>query len=718
MSSSFRARWPPPPARERPCRRAEESRLTRLLTRGRSGEATERRSESFRCCLSHVANPSFSSPSFGSPHLPVAPSSLQPSSAPRFCGLFPSFISLTAASPPSAAVSCTSSRSFFLSATSGASGSLRRRPRFEPRPRFPASRLAPLTSLAPSSLVAGSAKEGGRLALPSQLPLSSLPSLCRVYSAVRAPVPPACCSSPVSTLLGSSAAACLPPRGASLPRRAPISGFSAAVPRSFSPWRGQLPAQRLGAKELAVLEDLFVTIRESTFAEAPPPPSCDDEAGASLGSSSSSRSAELSAASSARRGGGGGEARPAQFALFAALFPESLLSSLEAFVNAWREKEVLTQLLADSHEALCGCDQARAAAPLSAQASDAAPQVPEEKRALKRRDELEEESLPRQAKEEERDDLPSFLTDDADWVAAHLEACRSEEVFLEEFYVTRAALRQGLAQVRDACSPQKEKKDEGKKDKQTFLLDPEEDETALQGDAVLEIQAGVGGEDAALFSRDLFGMYEAFAASRGLDAFRFLSLEAGIHRVQRVPPTEARGRMQTSATAVTVLPRSSNLEDRIDLSPPNLKIDFMRASGPGGQSVNKSETAVRITHKPTGTSVHCMRTQSQTENKSLALELLRAQLLQQLVRQAMEERGKALDAQKGSKDRSEKIRTYNFQRDVVTDHRCRMHVQGVKNFLDSSDGLLPILEVLMQSREDAQIADLLGEIKATLDLVR
>ncbi|KYK65396.1 peptidyl-tRNA hydrolase domain-containing protein [Toxoplasma gondii TgCatPRC2] len=537
--------------------------------------------------------------------------------------------------------------------------------------------------------------------------------------------------------------------------------------RSLSTRTGaaDLPRERLTAGDVHLLEALLRTVRQEKLslpAEQSQATSADavsvPEAGALLATRTGAR--WCTDTSGARGSGGSRPTHRAQFQLLASIFSEALLSSLEAFLESRKEKEVLTQLLVDSHEALCskrgaseeelGESEGNACSSSFSGRGDPtglAVLAEREKEEAKSGEPRESSSrLQSRATEDLEEEIPAFLTDDPDWVAAHLEACRNEELFLADFYLRRGTLRQGLAQVREACSAparEKEKKNaqEEKRDK-SMIFDPENDEQALQGDAVLEIQAGVGGEDAALFSRDLLGMYEAFSLARGWvfrvldiqetekggyrrasaqvegpDAFRLLSLEAGIHRVQRVPPTEARGRMQTSATAVTVLPRSGNLEDKIDLSPPTLKIDFMRASGPGGQSVNKSETAVRITHKPTGVSVHCMRTQSQMENKSLALELLRAQLLQQLMRQASEERGRALDAQKGSKDRSEKIRTYNFQRDVVTDHRCRMHVNGVEEFLDSSDGLFEIHEVLKRQREDMQLAGLLEEIRSTLAML-
>ncbi|PHJ22730.1 peptide chain release factor 1 [Cystoisospora suis] len=337
--------------------------------------------------------------------------------------------------------------------------------------------------------------------------------------------------------------------------------------------------------------------------------------------------------------------------------------------------------------------------------------------------------------EEENDrDLPQCLLCDPDWRDLHEKAKQLEESLREDLLLHRLSIHRGLRQLNS--SPDFPTKSSGGGE---TSLSEHDGGDELEGDAVVEVQAGVGGEDAALFSRDLFCMYEVFASSQGwkwrvLDlmqtdrggyrrataevegkgAYGLFSLEAGVHRVQRIPPTETRGRMQTSASAVSVLPRSKDLEKKVDMSPATLKVEFMRSSGPGGQSVNKSETAVRLTHKPTGISVHCMQTQSQTENKHIAMTLLRDRLLQRLLLQETQQRDATQEAQMGTKDRSQKIRTYNFQRDVIIDHRCRLQLHGVEMFLKTSSGLEDVHEVLRKRREETQISELLSAIERSL----
>jgi len=248
---------------------------------------------------------------------------------------------------------------------------------------------------------------------------------------------------------------------------------------------------------------------------------------------------------------------------------------------------------------------------------------------------------------------------------------------------------------------------------QTLLLprDPNDDKNIF-----LEIRAGTGGEEAALFAMDLLRMYSRYAERKGLrveitdlseteiggckeatmvisgkGAFRLLKYESGAHRVQRVPETESGGRIHTSAATVAVLPEAEEVD--LIINPSDLRIDTYRSSGAGGQHVNKTDSAIRITHLPTGLVVTCQDEKSQTKNKDKAMRVLRSRLYDQMQSDMNAEYAAARKTQIGSGDRSERIRTYNFPQGRVTDHRIGLTLYKLDSFLQGD--MDPIIEPLI-----------------------
>jgi len=244
-------------------------------------------------------------------------------------------------------------------------------------------------------------------------------------------------------------------------------------------------------------------------------------------------------------------------------------------------------------------------------------------------------------------------------------------------------------------------------------------------DAVLEIRAGTGGEEAALFASDLLRMYsryaerrgwsvelidvspsdtggvrEAIAIVHGAEAYGTLRHESGVHRVQRVPETESQGRIHTSAATVAVLPEAEEVDVEIDDS--DLKIDVFRSSGPGGQSVNTTDSAVRVTHLPTGLVVQCQDEKSQLKNKAKALKVLRSRLLDRKIAERDAARAETRRSQVGSGDRSAKIRTYNFPQSRVTDHRVNLTLHRLDDVLGGD--LDELVEALAMADQAERIA--------------
>jgi peptide chain release factor 1 len=251
--------------------------------------------------------------------------------------------------------------------------------------------------------------------------------------------------------------------------------------------------------------------------------------------------------------------------------------------------------------------------------------------------------------------------------------------------------------------------------------DPLEDRNAI-----LEIRAGTGGDEAALFAAELLRMYTRFAERHGLkvehlsvsdavlggireaivsikggDAYGLFRRESGVHRVQRVPETEAQGRIHTSAATVAVLPEAEDVDVKIEQQ--DLRIDVYRSSGPGGQSVNTTDSAVRITHIPSGIVVSQQDQKSQLQNKIKAMEVLRARLLDKMISDQESARARDRKAMVGTGDRSAKIRTYNFPQSRVTDHRIGLSVHNLAEIMDGRLDEL-VRAVRLASREEASVA--------------
>jgi peptide chain release factor 1 len=255
------------------------------------------------------------------------------------------------------------------------------------------------------------------------------------------------------------------------------------------------------------------------------------------------------------------------------------------------------------------------------------------------------------------------------------------------------------------------------------LLPKDEDD---ERNAILEVRAGTGGDEAALFAGELFRMYQRYAAQRGWryevmdisetgiggvkeasasitgrDVFARLKFESGVHRVQRVPETEGSGRIHTSAATVAVLPEAEEVDIKIDDK--DLRIDVYRSSGPGGQSVNTTDSAVRITHLPTGLVVIQQDEKSQHKNKARAMKVLRARLYE--AEREAKDAARAADrkGQVGSGDRSERIRTYNFPQGRVTDHRINLTLYKIDKVM-SGEALDEIVEAIMAEDQAARLA--------------
>jgi peptide chain release factor 1 len=311
-------------------------------------------------------------------------------------------------------------------------------------------------------------------------------------------------------------------------------------------------------------------------------------------------------------------------------------------------------------------------------------------------------------------------------------AIRSWNRVREELASTRELARdpddQVRAMVRDELETLEKREEELAAELKLLLVprDPNDDRNVI-----LEVRAGTGGEEATLFAADLFRMYaryaerrrwkvellsaseseaggfkEAIAEVTGRGAFSRLKYESGVHRVQRVPVTESSGRIHTSTATVSVLPEAEEVE--VEIPDRDLRIDVYRSSGPGGQSVNTTDSAVRVTHLPSGLVVAIQDEKSQHKNKAKALAVLRARLLEHERQRQADDRGDQRRSQVGSGERAEKIRTYNFPDDRVTDHRIGLTVHNLPGLLEGD--LDRVIEPLSQADQAERLAHVAGDV--------
>lgn len=304
-----------------------------------------------------------------------------------------------------------------------------------------------------------------------------------------------------------------------------------------------------------------------------------------------------------------------------------------------------------------------------------------------------------------------------------LRAAERERADLEAMLADKAT-DADMRALAEADLPEVEERIEALEKEIQILLLPKD--AADERNAILEIRAGTGGDEAALFAGDLFRMYERYAAAHGWrievvsasegevggykeivatvsgkGVFSRLKFESGVHRVQRVPQTEAGGRIHTSAATVAVLPEAEEVD--VDIRPEDIRIDTMRASGSGGQHVNTTDSAVRITHIPTGIMV-VQAEKSQHQNRARAMQILRARLYDMERSRADEERSESRKAQVGSGDRSERIRTYNFPQGRLTDHRINLTLYKLDRVMEGE--LDEVIDALIADHQSKLLADM------------
>ncbi|QQG45373.1 MAG: PCRF domain-containing protein [Candidatus Sungiibacteriota bacterium] len=298
---------------------------------------------------------------------------------------------------------------------------------------------------------------------------------------------------------------------------------------------------------------------------------------------------------------------------------------------------------------------------------------------------------------------------------------------IQELHHKKEGLQKELANPEIFKDPQKIKElsiELGKIEKEIKEEQKSGDSGAIPQNVIIEIRAGAGGEEASLFAQELFSMYTHFAAKRGWkttllnesrsdlsgykevifeingkDAYKTLRFESGVHRIQRIPETEKSGRIHTSTASVAVLPQAREVD--VEIRPQDIKVEFFRSSGPGGQNVNKVETAVRIYHLPTGLIVTSQESRSQQANRERAMTLLRAKLLDAKMQEEAKKMAAERRQQIGTGDRSEKIRTYNFPQDRVTDHRIKESLHNIESIL--AGNLDPLINKLLFLKDSIYI---------------